>query len=194
MKPARKKQLGQLVVGAVLLWAVVAKAKTRGNVLIGPVTVTKAPRPHMGAVTDADVQRLTLARTRAKQLMGADPNTLASVQPTGADLKFVEDTIQLQMSLYAVAPQAIPAPKDLLEMLALARKLPGKAMQQENARLYDALGVDPRGDNEPTLPLTAERDQVARSVISKWRPYSQPAVDTLFVLLDGSRELAVGNA
>lgn len=194
MKAAQKKRLGKAALGAVLLWAVVAKARSSGQVLIGPVTTSKGPKVDLGSVTDAALQRLTLARTRAKQLMGADPNTLASVQPQGADLKFVEDTIQLQMGLYASEPQAISAPTDLIELLSLARKLPGKTLQQENARLYAALGVDPRGDNEATLPLTAERDQIARSVISKWRPYSQAAVDTLFVLLDGSRELAVGNA
>lgn len=188
----RQKRLAQATVGAVLLWAVLAKARTTGRVVVGPVTVTPGEKLTFDRSTDAQVQRLTLAITRAKQLLGADPNTLVSRRPTTDEATFVENTLDLGRQLESSTGGKVPYPAALERMLALALRLPGSELQAANASLYQALGVDPSGENEATLPLTAERDRIARSAITKWRPYSADAVDTLFVLLDQSRELAVG--
>ena len=40
------------------------------------------------------------------------------------------------------------------------------------------------------MPLTPSGEVLARQLIATWRPYSQDAVDTLYVLLDEARELA----
>lgn len=192
MKSRQKKQLGKAIVGGVLLWAVLAKARTTGDVKIGPVTVTPGEKLTFDRATDAQVQRLTLAVTRARQLMGADPNTLVSRRPTPDETTFIENTLDLGRQLSTATGGKVAYPSAIERMLALALRLPGDELLLANQSLYHALGVDPHGENEPTLPLTAERDRIARSAISKWRPYSQDAVDTLFVLLDGSRELAVG--
>ena len=53
MKAAKKKQLGTAVVGGILLWAVLAKARTSGNVLLGPVTVTPGEKLTFDRATDA---------------------------------------------------------------------------------------------------------------------------------------------
>lgn len=192
MNAREKKRLGQAVVGAVLLWAVVSKARASGQVQLGPVTVTTGPRLSLSKSEDAELQRLTLALTRSRQLMAADPNTLVSRRPSDTETKFIESTLALGRQLSTRTGGRIPYPSELERMLALAVRLPGDDLLTANRALYQALGVDPTGDNEATLPLTAERDRVARAAISKWRPYSQAAVDTLFTLLDGSRELATG--
>jgi hypothetical protein len=189
---ARQKKLaaGAGLLGLVLLaW----RRAGKGTVLLGPVTVT-AEKADLGATTDADVQRLVLALKRSQQLMGIDPNTLASRQPSSADVTYIQETLALARRLSLLSNGTIPYPAVEEQRLTLAQKLPGDALQKANAELYALLGVDPNGANEATLPLTAATDARARSLIALWRPYSQDAVDTLFVLLDEARELAGGSA
>lgn len=197
MKPKQKKQLTVAGAGLVLLLLAMQR-KGRGTVHIGPVTVTDEKVDlkalSQGRVTDADVQRLTLALLRSRQLMGADPNTLASRQPSSEEQSYIEQTLASNRVLSQMTGGLVPYPSVEEKRLALAKKLPGNGLQQANAQLYALLGVDPLGDNEATRALTPAMDTAARALIAKWRPYSQDAVDTLFVLLDGSRELAGGAA
>lgn len=189
MKPAQKKRVALLAGGAVLLWLGLARAAGRGRVIVGPVTVTQLPALKFDVPTQAAVQRLSLALVRMRQVCGYDPNTLASVQPSAADDAFCEQTLALGRQLHAQTNGLVPEPKTEASMLALARTLPGNTMAAVNAQLYALLGIDVRGENVPTVALTPAIDQKARQLISKWRPYSQSAVDTLFAQLDLSREL-----
>lgn len=186
MTPSKKKTAAFAGLALLLL---AMQRRGRGTVLLGPVTV-KQEKVDLGAVTDADVQRVTLALTRSRQLMGADPNTFASRQPSASEQTYIEQALSAARVLSAVSKGAFVYPEVEAQRLALAKKLPGTSLQQVNADLYALLGVDPSGDNEATIPLTTATDTRVRTLIAKWRPYSQTAVDTLFVLLDEARELA----
>lgn len=186
MTPSQKKlALGG---GALALLLLAWRRQGRGTVLLGPVTVTEQ-QVDLGKATDADVQRLTLAIARSRQLLGADPNTLASRQPSTSEAAYVQQTLNLAYRLSQVSNGAVAYPMGLDGMLALAYKLPGDSLQKANAELYALLGVDPQGRNEATLPLSPASEARARQLIAQWRPYSQEAVDTLFVLLDDARAL-----
>lgn len=189
---ARQKKLvaGAGVLGLLLLaW----RRGGKGNVLVGPVKVVEQ-KADLGAATDADVQRLVLALKRSQQLMGIDPNTFASRQPSPADTTYIQETLALARRLSLISNGAIPYPAVEERRLTLAQKLPGDALQKANAEIYALLGVDPASSNEATRPLTATTESRIRSLIAQWRPYSTDAVDTLFVLLDEARDLAAGSA
>lgn len=187
MKRQDKKKVAVVTGLGVLLWAAVSRAAGRGRVIIGPVTYTDQKvdlGPHEPAIA-----RLTLALTRSRQLMGADPNTVASRQVTGPDLAFVEDTLRLGRELAQATNGLVPYPEAEQKRLALSVTLPGDVLQKANGVFYTLLGIDPNGSNAPTKALSAESEALARQVIAKWRPYSLDAVDTLFALLDEAREL-----
>jgi hypothetical protein len=192
LTPRQKKTA--LVTGGLALLLLALRSKTgKGTVLIGPVTVT-TEKVNLGAATDADVQRLTLAVKRSLQLLGSDINTLVSRQPSSADATYVTQTLDLARRLSLLSHGAIPFPTALEKGLALAQKLPGDSLQKANSEIYALLGVDPTSSNEATAPLTSASDARVRTLIAQWRPYSTDAVDTLFVLLDEARELAGGSA
>jgi hypothetical protein len=190
---SRQKKTLAAGAGALGLLLLAMRRTGKGTVLLGPVTVTQQ-KVDLGAATDADVQRLVLAIKRSQQLMGIDPNTLASRQPSPADVSYIQGTLDLARRLSLISHGTIPYPTVEEQRLALAQKLPGDALQKANAELYALLGVDPSGTNEASLPLTPATEARARTLIAQWRPYSQDAVDTLFVLLDEARDLAGGGA
>lgn len=187
MKAAAKKKAA-VVAGGLLLLLLGMRRTGKGTVLLGPVTVTQQT-VDLGKVTDQDLQRLTLALTQSRRLMGADPNTLASRQPTPLEQTYIEQTLASARVLSQVSKGGLVYPLVEEQRLALAKKLPGNTLQKANAQLYQLLGVNPSGDNEASLPLTVASEAAARTIIAKWRPYSQDAVDTLFVLLDEAREI-----
>lgn len=188
-RTAQKKKWMLAGGAALFFWALYARA-ARGNVLVGPVTVTALPKVNFDKQTSADVQRLTLALIRVRQLLGWDPNTLVTVAPASpSDEQFVTETIALNQALSNKTAGVVPWPNTEMKMLALAKKLPGAQMLQVNQQFYALLGIDPKGQNEPTKPLTPASEQAARTLIAKWRPYSQDAVDNLFAMLDLAREL-----
>lgn len=189
----RQKKTATVAAGGLMLLFISMQRKGKGTVLLGPVTV-RQEKIDLGPVSDDEVQRLTLALTRSRQLMGADPNTIASRQPLPAELTYIEQTLAMGRMLNQRSRGAIPYPSAEEQRLALAKKLPGAALLEANRSIYDLLGVDPSGMNEASLPLTSTTEASARSLISKWRPYSQNAVDSLFVLLDEARELSGGSA
>ena len=161
----------------------------KGRVELGPVTVTNVPGPKLSKADEAAVQRFALARKRLEQLLGYDPNTLVTRQPSPADEAFALETIALGDQLSAATNGAVPAPSVERQMLALARKLPGDAMAKVNSDFYALLGINPKGTNEPTLPLTPAREAAARALIAKWRPYSENATGALYAQVDFAREL-----
>ena len=189
MNRTQKRTLKIAGIGALLLWALSARAAGKGKVLIGPVTVTKLPPVQFDAETRALVERLSLGLIRMRQLCGYDPNTLASRQPNAAEVKYCEDVLILGREVQQRTSGLVPDPKTEAAMLTLAKKLPGSTLQTVNAQLYQLLGIDPKGNNEPTKPLTPAIENAARALIAKWRPYSQQAVDTLYAQLDLAREL-----
>ena len=189
MNRKQKRAVTLAGVGALLLWAGMARAAGRGKVLVGPVTVTQLPPVSFDKATTAEVQRLSLALTRMRQICGYDLNTLASLQPSAADRAFCEQTIALGTSVHGKTNGLVPLPTTEQQMLALAVKLPGTTLATVNARFYALLGIHPREDNEPTIPLTPAIESQARALITQWRPYSQSAVDALFAQLDLAREL-----
>lgn len=187
--PPQKKKWMLAGGAALFLWALYARA-ARGSVLIGPVTVTQLPKVTFDKQTNADVQRLTLALLRVRQLLGWDPNTLVTKAPASpADEQFITETIALNQKLSNQTAGVVPWPTNEMKMLALAKKLPGAQMLAVNQQFYSLLGIDVSGANEPTRPLTPATEQVARTLIAKWRPYSADAVDNLFAMLDLAREL-----
>ncbi len=185
---ARQKKTAALGAGALALLLLAMRRTGKGTVHLGQVTVTDQ-KADLGAATDADVQRLTLAIKRSQQLLGWDVNTLVSRQPSAADALYVEQTLDLARRLSLLSNGTIPYPTSLEQGLGLAKKLPGDSLQKANSELYLLLGVDPSGQNEATHSLTPATEARARSLIALWRPYSADAVDTLFVLLDEAREI-----
>lgn len=196
MKLTRRQKKKVAVVGGLglLLWAYTASAAARGRVIVGPVTVTNLPPVKFDKDTDAAVQRLSLALTRVRQVLGADPNTLVTLHPSDADTKFVEDTIELNQSLSNKTAGVVPWPTREMKMLDLAKKLPAAGMKGVNDRFYALFGIDPKGDNEPTVPLTPASETAARQLINQWKPLSQDAADALYAQIDFARELAEGSA
>jgi hypothetical protein len=189
--PAKKKKVAVGVGLGLLLWAAWARASGRGRVLIGPVTVTNV-KLDLDAETDAMAKRAALALPEANRMMGKDPNTGVSRNPSPAEQAYIRELIELNRQL-SHRTTWVPYPTLLEQMLAASLKLPGDALQQTNTELYALLGVNPNGDNMPTLPLTPAGEARARELIARWRPYNQLAVDTLFVLVDEARDLG-GNA
>lgn len=177
------------VLGLILL--AMRRAPGKGTVTLGPVTVTNYKLLLDKATNDA-IQRLSLGLARSRLLMGADPNTLVSRQPSASEIAYIEDTLSLGKQLATQTNGTVAYPVAFDGMLALSRKLPGDTLQQSNAALYGLLGIDPTGNNEPTVPLTPAIEAAARAYIAKWRPYSQDAVDTLYAQLDAARELGGG--
>ena len=187
MKPTQKKQLAVAAGLGLLLLAWKRKAP-QGRVIIGPVTVTEEEVVYDSAETEAAVSRLALAVKLSRQYMGADPYTLASRQPSPTEQKYIEGMLELGQKLALTSSGVVPYPSAEEKRFALAKKLPGDSLQKANAQLYALLGVTEMG--EATIPTTAQSEALARQLIAKWRPYSQDAVDTLFVLLDEARELS----
>lgn len=186
----KKRQKKMLVGGGLALLTLGWVLRSgKGRVELGPVTVTNVPAPQLNKADEAAVQRFALARTRLKQLLGYDPNTLVSRQPNAGEDAFAVETIALGDQLSAATQGAVPAPAVERQMLALARKLPGDALAKVNAEFYALLGINPAGTNEPTLPLTPAREAAARALIAKWRPYSENATGALYAQLDFAREL-----
>lgn len=188
-KKSPQKKLALAAGGALLLWAAFLRSATKGKVIVGPVTVTNLPPVKFDKQTDAEVQRLSLALIRVRQVLGWDPNTMVSLQPSPSDQKFVEDTIALNQKLSNQTAGVVPWPTNEMKWLALAKTLPGSQLQAVNRQFYSLLGIDSSGENEPTVALTPATEAAARNLIAKWRPYSQDATDTLFALLDQAREL-----
>jgi hypothetical protein len=189
MNRQQKKKVTVLGGLGLLLWAYTSSAATRGKVIVGPVTVTNLPPVKFDKATDAAVQRLSLALLRVRQLLGADPNTLVTLHPSDADAKFVEETIELNQKLSNQTAGVVPWPTREMKMLELARKLPASGMKAVNDRFYALFGIDPNGNNEPTVPLTPASEAAARQLINQWKPLSQDAADTLYAQLDLAREL-----
>lgn len=187
MKEGQKKTVAVAAgLGLLLLaWKRVGK----GTVVIGPVEVTEQEVVYDSKETEAAVKRLALAVKLSRQYMGADPNTLASRQPDAVQQRYIEEMLVLGRKLALTSSGIVPYPTAEEARFALAKKLPGDSLQKANAQLYTLLGVNPNDTNEATRAITAADEIVARQLIAKWRPYSQDAVDTLFVLLDEAREL-----
>lgn len=192
MKSTQKKQVA--AVAALALLTLAWKSRTgKGTVLLGPITVTTpANAPKLSTDQASAVQRFTLALQLSRSYMGADPNTLASRQPSATESAYIQGMLDLGRQLSAQTNGAVPLPTAEEQRFALAKKLPGSHLADVNAELYRLLGVDPSSTNEATVPLTTAIDTRARQLIAEWRPYSQSAVDTLFVLLDESRDLSTG--
>lgn len=187
MKGADKKKVAAVAGLGLLLLAWKRKAPD-GRVIIGPVTVTETPVVYDSAETEAAVKRLALAVKLSRQYMGADPNTLASRQPSPTEQTYIEGMLELGRRLALTSSGVVPYPSAEEARLSLAKKLPGDSLQKANAQLYSLLGWSPVTGNV-SVPLTPAVEVLARQLIAKWRPYSQDAVDTLFVLLDEAREL-----
>jgi hypothetical protein len=188
MKPRQKKTLA-LAGGIALLLLAMQRKKGKGTVLLGPVTVTQK-QVHFDAPTERAIQSYTMGLVQSRKLMGADPNTFASRQPSASEQTYIEQTLAAGRTLSYATKGAITLPSIEEQRLTLAKKLPGDTLQKTNAEFYALFGINPADMNEPTLALTAAKDAQARTLIARWRPYSQDAVDTLFVLLDEARELA----
>ena len=187
MTPAKKKKVAAGVGLGLLLWAAFARAAGRGKVLIGPVNVTDV-KLSLDAETDAMAKRAALALIEANRMMGKDPNTGVSRHPSPAEENFIREVIELHRKL-STRTTWVAYPTVMEQMLAMSLRLPGDALQQTNSELYALLGVNPSGDNMPTIPLTPAREARARELIARWRPYNTLAVDTLFVLVDEAREV-----
>lgn len=187
MKSADKQKVAIATVFGLLLLAW-KRQGPNGRVLIGPVTVTEEKVVYDSAETEAAVQKLALAVKLSRQYMGADPNTLASRQPTAAEQAYIEGMLELGRRLSLSSSGVVPYPSAEEQRFALAKKLPGTTLQQVNAQLYALLGWS-SSTGEVSIPLTPSGETLARQLIAKWRPYSQDAVDTLYVLLDEAREL-----
>ena len=188
MKPRQKKALA-LAGGVALLLLAMQRKKGKGTVLLGPVTVTEQV-VKFDPKTEKAIQSYTLALVQSRKFMGADPNTFASRQPNPSEQAYIEQTLSAGRTLSYGTQGAITLPTLEEQRLTLAKKLPGDLLQKSNAQFYQLFGINPADMNEPTLPLTPEKDTQARILIARWRPYSQDAVDTLFVLLDEARDLA----
>lgn len=187
----RQQRLAALGIAGLAFLLIAARRYGRGTVLIGPVTV-KQEKASLGLATATEVQRSALALAQSRKFMGADPNTLASRQPAPAEQEYIRQTLQLARSVAQKMGQAYNPAED--QRFALALTLPGDSLQQANRELYVLLGIDPEHGNTASVPLTPAIEQRARSLIAQWRPYSQDAVDTLFVHLDDARALAQGLA
>lgn len=187
MTGAQKKAAAAAAGLALLLLA--WKRKPNGRVLIGPVTVTEEKVVYDSAETEAQVAKMAAAVKLSRQYMGADPNTFASRQPSPTEAHYIEGMLALGRELALVSKGIVPYPGVEEQRYALARRLPGDELQKANAAFYRLLGVNPELGNEATIALSPATETLARQLIAKWRPYSQDAVDTLFVLLDEAREL-----
>ncbi len=187
MNQTQKKTVA--VAGALGLLLLAWKRKVDGKVFVGPVTVTTEKVVYDSPATEARVKQLAAAVKLSRQYMGADPNTLASRQPSPTEAHYIEGMLTLGKQLALVSNGVVPYPTAEEARYALAKKLPGDSLQQANAQLYALLGRNPN-TGEVTTPLSGSGDTLARQLIAKWRPYSQDAVDTLFVLLDEARELS----
>lgn len=187
MKEASKKRVALAAgLGLLLLaWRRVGK----GTVVLGPITVTEEKVVYDSEETEAAVKKLALAVKLSRQYMGADPNTLASRKPSPTEESYIEGMLALGRRLALSSSGLVPYPTAEEQRFALAKKLPGDALQVVNRDLYALLGVKPNDTNEATKALSPQGETVARQLIARWRPYSQDAVDTLFVLLDEAREL-----
>lgn len=141
------------------------------------------------AGTEAAIDRLALANLRIRQLMGADPNTVATKNPAPADRAYIEETLALARELSERTNGAVAVPTTEEARYAFAKRLPGDAMAAVNAELYALLGVDPNGENVATKALTPQTEQRARQLIARWRPYSDEAVKLLFYQLDDAKAL-----
>ncbi len=188
MKPRQKKTLA-IAGGLALLLLAMQRRKGKGTVLLGPVTVTQQT-VNFDPKTEKAIQSYTLALVQSRKFMGADPNTFASRQPNASEQTYIEQTLSAGRTLSYGTKGAITLPSIEEQRFTLAKKLPGDMLQKSNAEFYALFGINPADMNEPTLPLTAAKDTQARILIARWRPYSQDAVDTLFVLLDEARELS----
>lgn len=188
MTPAKKKKV-MLGAGALGLLLLAMQRRTgKGTVQIGPVAVTDQ-NVSFDQATEAAIQRSALANAQSRKMMGADPNTLVSRQPSSSELVYIQGAIDLAKRLALISQGKVPYSDTVEKMLSLARTLPGDTLQKGNAEFYGLLGIDPANMNEPTRALTPASEARARALIAKWRPYSQPAVDALFVQLDEAREL-----
>ena len=187
MKEASKKKVALAAGLGLLLLA--WRRQGKGTVLIGPVTVTEEKIVYDSKETEAAVHQLAMAVKLSRQYMGADPNTLASRKPTPTEEHYIEGMLALGRRLSLSSSGLVPYPTAEEQRFALAKKLPGNALAEVNGQLYALLGVDPNDTNEATTPLSGQGEVLARQLIARWRPYSQDAVDTLFVLLDEAREL-----
>lgn len=187
MKSADKTKVAAAAGLGLLLLAWKRKAPS-GRVIIGPVTVTEEKVVYDSAETEAAVQKLALAVKLSRQYMGADPNTLASRQPSPAEQAYIEGMLALGRQLALSSSGVVPYPTAEEARFALAQKLPGDSLQKANAQLYALLGWSPN-TGEVSVPLTPSGEVLARQLVAKWRPYSQDAVDTLYVLVDEAREL-----
>lgn len=185
----RQKKLTTVIAGGLALLLIAARRQGKGTVLVGPITY-KEEKVSLGQVTPQELQALNFALINTRQMLGADPNTFASRQPTAEEAVAIRETLAWNTELAKKSGGSLGPPDVEQKRLALALTLPGASLQAVNAELYALLGVDPKGNNEATLPLTAAREAAARSLIARWRPYSQSAVDTLFVHLDDARALA----
>jgi hypothetical protein len=187
MNDREKKQLLALGGAAVLLalW----RALPRGRVTdVDTVNTTFTPTTFAPA-TEAAIDRYNLALLHIRNVMGADPNTLATKNPAPSDRTYIEETLALGSQLAASTGGAVTDPELERQRYAFAQTLPGDALAAVNRELYELLGVDPAGDNAATRGLTLESEQRARTLIGRWRAYSQEAVNLLFYLLDEAREL-----
>lgn len=189
----RQKRIVATTLGGLLVLLLAARRQGKGTVQIGPVTVTPG-KASLGSAQPSEVERLGLALVQSRRLMGADPNTFASRQPSAQEADYIRQTLSLGQSVSQKSNGSVPLPTVEQQRLALALKLPGSSLESVNRELYGLLGVNPAADNAATIPLTPAIEAQARSLIARWRPYSQQAVDTLFTLLDGARELATSGA
>lgn len=182
-----KKQVAVLGGAAILLalW----KALPKGRVTdVDQVDTSFTPKT-FAQDTEAAIARYNMALLHIRNVMGADPNTVASRNPSPTDRTYIEQTLALGRELAERTGGAITRPTVEEARYAFAQKLPGDALFAVNRELYELLGVDPTGDNVATRGLTLESEQRARSLIERWRPYSNEAVSLLFYLLDEAREL-----
>lgn len=187
MKDKQKKQLA--VAGVVGLLLLAWRKKPSGLVTDADGFTTEFTPSKFDAATEAAIDRLALAMIRIRQLMGADPNTTATLNPDPTGRKYIEETLALARELSTRTGGLVAMPVTEETRYALAKTLPGDAMAAVNAELYGLLGVDPNGDNTPTKALTPQSDTRARQLIARWRPYSQEAVQLLFYLLDDAKAL-----
>lgn len=187
MRDQQKKQVALAAAVAVLLLA--WRRLPTGKVTDADGFSAVFEKKTFDSATEAAIDRLALAMLRIRQLMGADPNTLASKNPSPADRKYIEETITLAKDLSQRTGGLVALPVTEEGRYALAKTLPGDAMAAVNAELYALLGVDPNGENVPTKPLTPQTEQRARQLIARWRPYSEDAVKLLFYQLDDAKAL-----
>lgn len=185
-----QKQKKQLALGAgVALFLLAWRRLPTGKVTDADGFSAEFEAKTFDSATEAAIDRLALAMLRIRQLMGADPNTTATKNPAPADRDYIEETLRLARDLSGRTGGLVALPVTEEIRYAFAKKLPGDAMALVNSELYGILGVDPNGENAPTKGLTPASEQRARSLIARWRPYSEEAVKLLFYLLDDAKSL-----